>query len=103
MSGEGGDTGARVVQSERAARYREQAKHFQQLASTELQPRARAQLLGLAEEYNQLADMKPRQPSSSSLLMRSWNKYPAGMFHARTLQITDGILKRRHRLVGLRQ
>lgn len=49
--------GARVVQSERATRRREQAKHFQRLASTELQPRARAQLLGLAEEYEQLADM----------------------------------------------
>jgi hypothetical protein len=59
MSGEGHDTGERAVWTggSRAAHYREHAKHFQRLASTELQPRARAQLLGLAAEYEQLADM----------------------------------------------
>jgi hypothetical protein len=38
----------------RAAHYREKAAHFKELASVELQPRARAQLLGLAAEYDQL-------------------------------------------------
>ena len=52
--------------SERAIRCRQKAEGFRQLASIELQPRARAQLLGLAAEYDQLADAKPGKPSASS-------------------------------------
>ena len=44
--------------SERAVRYRQKAALFKQLASIEIQPRARAQLIGLAEEYDRLADGK---------------------------------------------
>ena len=53
--------------SERAARYREKAAHFKELASIELQPRARAQLLELASEYDQLAETTPPKPSANSL------------------------------------
>ena len=50
----------------RAAHYREKEAPFKELASVELQPRVRAQLLGLAAEYDQLADAKPGKPSASS-------------------------------------
>ena len=43
-------------QSERADRYRQKAAHFKDMASTETHPRVRAQLLGLAKEYDELAD-----------------------------------------------
>ena len=52
----------------RAAHYREKAAHFKELASVELQPRARAQLLGLAAEYDQLAEMRLPGTSRGSLL-----------------------------------
>jgi hypothetical protein len=51
----------------RAAHYREKAAHFKELASAELQPRARAQLLGLAFEYDQLAEARPPKPSANTL------------------------------------
>lgn len=60
------DAGRRAVQSERATHYREQAKHFERLASAETQPRTRARLLEVAAEYHELADLKPRKPSASS-------------------------------------
>ena len=41
---------------DRAARYREQAGRFDQMAKMEAQPRARVQLLELAGEYQFLAD-----------------------------------------------
>ena len=49
-----------AVRSEagRATRYREQAERLQFLAKMEAQPRARARLLELADEYTQLADAK---------------------------------------------
>ena len=58
MSGIVPDIEGRLARSERnrAARYREQAEHFRQIATMEAQPRARAQLLELAGEYQLLAD-----------------------------------------------
>ena len=47
------------VISRRAIHYREQAEQFERLADMETQPRARARLLELAREYEQLADLKP--------------------------------------------
>jgi hypothetical protein len=53
--------------SERAVwSYRQKAAHFKDLASVELQPRARAQLLGLASEYDQLAETRLSKPSGGS-------------------------------------
>ena len=52
----------------RAAHYREKATHFKELASVELQPRARAQLLGLAAEYDQLAELRLPGTSPRSLI-----------------------------------
>ena len=52
-------------QSERAVRYRQKATHFKEMASSEEQPRVRAQLLGLAAEYDQLSDSNPRKPSGN--------------------------------------
>ena len=57
-------------QSERAARHREKAAHFKELASVELQPRARAQLLGLAAEYDQLAEIPLIKPSAKLQRLR---------------------------------
>jgi len=53
--------------SERAISYRQKAAHFKQLASIELHPRARAQLIGLAEEYDRLAEDGPRKLSARLL------------------------------------
>ena len=53
----------------RAVHYREKAAPFKALASVELQPRARAQLLGLAAEYDQLAEMRPPGTSPRSLIL----------------------------------
>jgi 3-dehydroquinate synthetase len=63
------DTGERAVWTggHRAAHYLEQAKQFQLLAGMETRPNAHARLLELADEYQQLADAKPRKPSSISL------------------------------------
>jgi hypothetical protein len=61
------------VQSERAARYREQAEHFQLLAAMETQPRARARLLELACQYEALAAPKPRTTSANLLTPRAGN------------------------------
>jgi hypothetical protein len=60
-------------QSERAVRYRQKAAHFNELASTETHPRVRAQLLGLAKEYDQLADSNPRRPSGNLRIPRAGN------------------------------
>jgi hypothetical protein len=63
-----GEYERRLAQSERdrAARYREQVERFREIANMETQPRARARLLGLAGEYEQLADAlagpEPRRP-----------------------------------------
>src|SRR5207248_7250343 len=66
MSGQIPDTEYRE-NSERAVHYRQKAAHFKQLASIELQPRARAQLIGLAEEYDRLADDGPRNLNAEIL------------------------------------
>ena len=58
------------LHNNRAAHYFEQAERFQLLAKMETQPRARARLLELADEYQQLADMKPRKPSPTGGWMR---------------------------------
>jgi hypothetical protein len=46
------------VISSRAIHYRQQAEQFERLADMETQPRARARLLELAHDYEQLADAK---------------------------------------------
>jgi hypothetical protein len=66
MSGQIPDTEYRE-NSEWAVHYRQRAAHFKQLASIELQPRARAQFIGLAEEYDRLADDGPRKLSADFL------------------------------------
>ena len=53
-----------AAQSKRAVHYGEQAEKFRKLASMEEQPRARAQLLGLAADYSQLADATLEKPSA---------------------------------------
>ena len=60
-------------QSERAVRYRQKAAHFKEIASTETCPRVRVQLLGLAEEYDQLADVKTRKPNGNLRAPRDGN------------------------------
>ena len=60
-------------QSEWAVRYRQKATHFKEMASSEVQPRVRAQLLGLAAEYDQLADSNPRKPSGNLRVPRGGN------------------------------
>jgi hypothetical protein len=62
--------------SERAVRYRQKAAHFKDMASTETRPRVRAQLLGLAKEYDELADTGPRKPSVNVLASRAGNDVP---------------------------
>jgi hypothetical protein len=51
---------------ERIARYREQVERFREIAKMETQPRVRARLLELAEQYEQLVDdlvgQKTRRP-----------------------------------------
>ena len=44
------------LECDRAARYHERAECFREIAKMETQPRARARLLELAGEYEQLAD-----------------------------------------------
>jgi hypothetical protein len=63
------DTGERVIRTGggRTAHYLEQSRQFQLLAGMETRPNARARLLELADEYQQLADAKLPKPSSSSL------------------------------------
>ena len=53
-----GDYVSRLARSEhdRAARYREQVERLREIAKMETQPRARARLLELAEQYEQLVD-----------------------------------------------
>ena len=41
---------------DRIARYREQVERFREIAKTETQPRVRARLLELAEQYERLVD-----------------------------------------------
>jgi hypothetical protein len=40
----------------RVGRYREQVERFREIAKMEMQPRVRARLLELAEQYEQLVD-----------------------------------------------
>ena len=51
---------------DRIARYREQVERFREIAKMETQPRARARLLELATQYEQLVDdlagQKTRRP-----------------------------------------
>jgi hypothetical protein len=51
---------------DRIARYREQVERFREIAKMETQPRVRARLLELAEQYEQLVDdlvgQKTRRP-----------------------------------------
>jgi hypothetical protein len=53
-----GDYVSRLARSERdrVVRYREQVERFREIAMMEAQPRVRARLLELAEEYEQLID-----------------------------------------------
>ena len=53
-----GDYVSRLARSERdrVVRYREQVERVREIAMMETQPRVRARLLELAEEYQQLAD-----------------------------------------------
>ena len=59
---------SRLARSERdrVARHREQVERFREIAKMETQPRVRARLLELAEEYEQLVDdlagQKTRRP-----------------------------------------
>jgi hypothetical protein len=62
------------IASDRAIHYGEQAAQFHRLAKMEKQPRARAQLLQLAGEYQQLAGTEPRKPSGGSPNARAWNE-----------------------------
>ena len=55
-----------AAQSKRAAHYGEQAEKFRELANMEEQPRARARLLEMAGQYQQLADTEPRTLARSS-------------------------------------
>lgn len=64
--------------SDRASRYRRQAEHFQSLAKMEAEPRSRAQLLQLADEYVRLADTGSRKPSANMLGTRVRNAEAAG-------------------------
>jgi hypothetical protein len=63
-----GDYVSRLARSEhdRVARYREQVERFREIAKMEMQPRVRARLLELAEEYERLVDdlagQKTRRP-----------------------------------------
>jgi hypothetical protein len=63
-----GDYVSRLARSERdrVARYREHVERFREIAKMETQPRLRARLLALAEEYEQLVDdlagQKTRRP-----------------------------------------
>ena len=66
----GGEGMSGELHNNRAAHYVEQAERFQSLAKMETQPRARARLVELADEYRQLADMKPRKPSPTGGWMR---------------------------------
>ena len=50
-----GDSMPGVI-SDRAIHYREQSERFHRLANMEIQPRTRARLLELADDYQQLAD-----------------------------------------------
>ena len=54
------------LECDRAARYHERAERFREIAIMETQPRVRARLLALAEEYEQLVDemagTRPRRP-----------------------------------------
>ena len=54
------------AEGNRAERYRDHASRIQKLADQERQPRARARLLELADQYSQLAervaDQKKRTP-----------------------------------------
>ncbi len=59
MSGRLPDLGGRA-RSERAIQYRQKAAHFKELPSAGAHPRVRAQLLGLAKEYDELAEINPR-------------------------------------------
>jgi hypothetical protein len=51
---------------DRIARYREQVERFREIAKMETQPRVRARLLELAEQYERLVDelvgQKTRRP-----------------------------------------
>ena len=55
-----------AAQSKRAAHYGEQAEKFRELANMEEQPRARARLLEMAGQYQQLADTEPRTLAHNS-------------------------------------
>jgi hypothetical protein len=63
-----GDYDSRLARSEhdRGARYRDQVERFREIAKMETQPRVRARLLELAEQYEQLVDdlagLGPRRP-----------------------------------------
>ena len=63
-----GEYERRLARSEhdRVARYREQVERFREIAMMETQPRVRARLLELAEQYEQLIDdlagQKTRRP-----------------------------------------
>ena len=53
-----GEYDSRLIRSERnrVDRYREQVERFREIAKMETEPRVRARLLELAEQYEQLVD-----------------------------------------------
>ena len=63
-----GEYERRLARSERdrVARYREQVERFREIAKMEMQPRVRARLLELAEQYERLIDdmagTRPQRP-----------------------------------------
>jgi hypothetical protein len=71
-------------QSERAVGYRQKAAHFKEMASTETHPRVRAQLLGLAKEYDELADTGPRKPSVNVRVREPGTTYRGSLFRGAT-------------------
>ena len=64
MSGAASDIEKPAAQSKRAVHYGEQAEKFRELANMEQQPRARARLLEMAGQYQQLADTEPGRPGT---------------------------------------
>jgi hypothetical protein len=78
--------------SDRAARYRQQAEHFQSLAAMEREPRARAQLLQIANDYGELAQTTTPRPSLSAISGRG-RRNPKD---ANPVPATGGRSARRH-------
>jgi hypothetical protein len=77
--------GERLGSAIRAARYREQADRLNVIANSDNQPRSRARLLDLAEEYRRLADMLGK---NRSMMSRSRTAAPVFSTKASAEQLT---------------